>query len=147
MSRRRLSVSTREWVARAARFRCGYCLTSERIVGPLLEIDHIVPEAHGGTSQERNPWLACPLCNSRKADRVQAVDPVTGLAARLFNPRQDWWPDHFGWVEDGAMIAGTTPIGRATVAALRMNEAGIVAARSLWILAGWHPPRDLFGCQ
>jgi hypothetical protein len=141
--RRHISARTRERVARAALYRCGYCLTSQRVIGPLLEIDHIVPEAHGGTSHERNLWLACPLCNSHKADRVQALDPATGVPVRFFNPRGDRWSDHFEWAEGGAVIVGTTAIGRTTVAALQMNDPELVAARRLWIIAGWHPPRDV----
>ena len=49
MSPRAISAALRRRVAQAARFRCGYCLTAQRIIGPLLEIDHIVPEAQGGT--------------------------------------------------------------------------------------------------
>lgn len=49
----------------AAGFRCGYCLTSQRVIGPLLEIDHIVPQAQGGTHDEDNLFLACPMCNWR----------------------------------------------------------------------------------
>jgi hypothetical protein len=108
----------------------------------LLEIDHLVPEAHGGTSHERNLWLACPLCNGHKADPVDAVDPHTGTVVRLFNPRQDQWSEHFQWIEGGTTIAGTSAIGRATVVALQMNDPDIVAARRLWVIAGWHPPPD-----
>jgi predicted nucleotidyltransferase len=38
---RRIPAALRQRVAEAARFRCGYCLASQRIIGPLLEIDHI----------------------------------------------------------------------------------------------------------
>jgi len=75
MSSSYISAALRQRVAETARFRCGYCLASQRIIGPLLELDHIVPEAHGGTSDEENLFLACPMCNSHKADRREAVDP------------------------------------------------------------------------
>ena len=52
----------RSRVADAAKQRCGYCRTSRQVIGPLLEIDHIVPESLGGSSEEDNLWLACPLC-------------------------------------------------------------------------------------
>jgi hypothetical protein len=117
-------------------------LTSERVVGPLLEIDHIIPEARGGTSDEDNLWLACPMCNSHKADRVSATDPESGQVAALFNPRTELWNEHFEWTENGAVICGKTPTGRATVAALNMNHSDLVTVRHLWVLAGWHPPTD-----
>ena len=86
MSPSYISGALRQRVAVAAYFRCGYCLTSQRIIGPLLEIDHIVPEARGGTSDEENLWLARPICNSHKADRQEAVDPESQVAVPLFNP-------------------------------------------------------------
>jgi hypothetical protein len=107
-----------------------------------FEIDHIVPEAHGGTSDEENLWLACPMCNSHKADRQEAVDPESQGTVPLFNPRAERWDEHFEWVEAGAIIRGKTPKGRATVTALQMNHPDIVAARRLWVIAGWHPPAE-----
>ena len=140
MKRRRITARLREKIARAAHYRCGYCLTSQDIVGPLLEIEHIVPEARGGTSDEDNLWLACPLCNSHKADRIEAHDPLTGVIVRLYNPRRERWTEHFLWTEDGAVILGRTPTGRATVELLQMNHPDLVAARRFWIVVGWHPP-------
>jgi hypothetical protein len=142
MSTARIPTALRQRVAEAARFRCGYCLTSQRIIGPLLEIDHYIPEAHGGTSDEENLWLACPMCNSHKSDRIDAIDPETGVIASIFNPRQEQWQNHFEWVEGGTVIRGKTRVGRATVAALQMNHPDIVAARRLWVEVGWHPPDD-----
>ncbi len=142
MSSQFISAATRERVAQAARFRCGYCLTSQEIVGPLLEIDHIIPLAHGGNSIEENLWLACPMCNSHKADRFAAVDPESGELAPLFNPRIETWKDHFEWSQEGTIIYGKSPKGRATVDTLNMNHPDIVNARRLWVEAGWHPPKS-----
>ena len=142
MSSQRIGAALRRRVAEAARHRCGYCLTAQRIIGPLLEIEHIVPEAHGGSDDEQNLFLACPMCNSHKADRQEAVDPDTLVLVGLFNPRTEVWHEHFEWIEDGTVIRGKTPSGRATVAALVMNHPDVVAARRLWVIAGWHPPVD-----
>jgi len=141
-STKRIPAALRQRAAESARFRCGYCLTSQRVIGPLLEIDHIVPQARGGTHDEDNLFLACPMCNSHKADRIEAVDPESSATVPLFNPRTEQWDDHFEWTEGGTVIRGKTPKGRATVAALNMNHPDIVAARRLWVIAGWHPPAD-----
>jgi hypothetical protein len=141
MSRHYIPKAVRRKVARAAADRCGYCLTSQHIVGPLLEIDHIIPESLGGTADESNLWLACPTCNGAKADRTESVDPESGENVGLFNPRLDSWSEHFEWVEEGALISGRTAKGRATIIALNMNHPDIVAARRLWVAAGWHPPK------
>ena len=76
MSSQHIPAALRQRVAEAARFRCGYCLTSQHIIGPLLEIEHIIPEKKGGSSEEENLLLACPRCNGHKSDRVEAIDPV-----------------------------------------------------------------------
>ena len=142
MSMAHLPAALRRRVMEAAHFRCGYCLTDQRVIGPLLEIDHIIPEAKGGTDDEENLWLACPLCNSHKGDRVAALDPESGATVPLFNPRRDRWRDHFTWTADGTVVRGLTATGRATVDALVMNHTDVVAARALWVVAGWHPPID-----
>lgn len=142
MSSQYIPAILRQRVAETARFRCGYCLTSQQIIGPLLEIEHIIPEALGGLSVEENLFLACPICNSHKSQRIDAVDPDNLIVVPFFNPRTEVWHEHFEWIEDGAVIRGKTSKGRATVAALNMNHPDIVAARRLWVMAGWHPPID-----
>ena len=138
----RIGAEMRQHVFETARFRCGYCQTSQLVIGPLLEIDHIIPEARGGSSEEKNLWVACPHCNSHKSDRIEGIDPMTKNSTRFFNPRTDQWQEHFEWLESGAILQGKTPIGRTTVNALDMNHVDIVAARRLWVMAGWHPPKD-----
>ncbi len=41
----------------------------------------------------------------------------------------------------GDLIIGLTPIGRATIFALQMNNLVAVTVRRNWIAAGWHPPQ------
>lgn len=134
--------SLRRQVVADAKNRCGYCQTAQRISGAQLQIDHIIPLARGGTSDESNLWLACAWCNSYKASQTHAIDPETNEWVALFNPRAQNWHEHFAWSDDKTEILGITPIGRATVIALRMNNAYIVPARRYWALAGWHPPQD-----
>ena len=105
-----------------------------------LEIEHLLPEALGGQTRRTNLWAACRQCNVLKSDRVEALDPVTGLAVKLFNPREQRWSEHFAWVEGGARVAGLTATGRATLLALRLNRPLLVRARQRWVAAGWHPP-------
>ena len=59
MSRTYISKALRQQVASHARHRCGYCLTSEAVVGTPMEIDHIIPQSLGGLTEEDNLWLAC----------------------------------------------------------------------------------------
>lgn len=142
MSRSYVPNDLRRRVARAARHRCGYCLTSEGVVGAPMEIEHILPESRGGLTEEDNLWLACPLCNSYKGRLVEFRDPVSGLGVPLFNPRALRWREHFEWIADGTQVLGLTAIGRATVDALRLNRPALVFSRRRWVAAGWHPPDD-----
>lgn len=130
-------------VRKAAQNRCGYCLSPQRLVLARLEIEHIVPLAKGGTNEEPNLWLACPICNRFKGDQTEAVYPTTGLLTPLFNPRTQKWHEHFAWINNGLNIHGRTSVGRATIMALHLNDdPDVLVVRSLWIQAGWHPPED-----
>ena len=107
-----------------------------------LEIDHLLPEALDGTSEEANLWLACSNCNQHKWVKTTEIDPVTRAEVMLFNPRQQDWNEHFAWQTDGLYIVGLTAIGRATVAALDLNNAYIVRSQRIWISWSMHPPID-----
>jgi hypothetical protein len=107
-----------------------------------MHVEHIIPLSREGNSDEANLWLACAWCNSFKGAQDRARDPQTDETVPLFNPRTQVWRDHFRWSDDGTEIVGLTSVGRATVIALQMNNAYIVAARRQWSVAGWHPPID-----
>jgi hypothetical protein len=68
-----------------------------------------------------NLALACHRCNLKKGTNLTGVDPVSGELVRLFHPRQDRWEEHF--LVEGVRIEGRTPVGRATVRVLAMNDA------------------------
>ena len=129
---------------RAVRARCGnccaYCHTAEDLTVVVFEFDHIVPRASGGEATLDNLCLACPMCNRCKAERTAAVDPATGREVPLFHPQRDDWTNHFAWSEDGTRIVALTPIGRATIAALRMNRPQLIRMRRMWVALGEHPP-------
>jgi hypothetical protein len=143
MSKTYIAQALRQRVAEQGQYRCGYCLTQERVVGVAMDIEHIIPEALGGPTEEQNLWLACSLCNSHKGDKLTARDPHTNEVVQLFNPRQDAWERHFRWADGGALIEGYSATGRATVIALQLNRPALVRARRLWINVGWHPPIDV----
>jgi hypothetical protein len=142
MSRAYITEEIRERVRQRAGDRCGYCLSRQEYVWGVLEVEHIKPLAAGGTNIEDNLWLACRLCNLHKGSRTEAADPETGQLLPLFNPRTESWKDHFTWSQDGTEIIGLTPIGRATVEALQLNEALRVSIRRQWVEVGWHPPKN-----
>ena len=142
MRKRRVSPRLRQRITEQADYRCGHCLTSQKITGARMEIDHIIPESVGGGTTEDNLWLACSSCNEFKGAKTHTQDPVTGRRVHLFNPRKQRWRVHFTWSEDGTEIIGLTACGRATVIALQMNHKDIVRARKRWVSVGWWPPED-----
>lgn len=111
----------REAVFRRDAGRCQYCHLAQLGHGATSHIDHIVPRCRGGPTSPENLALQCPSCSLRKADKTAAVDPDTGQPVPLFHPLSEVWAEHFRLLAD-ATIVGLSPVGRATVAALHMNE-------------------------
>ena len=135
-----ISGRVRKRVQQRAGNRCEYCLSRQELVNSPFEVDHFIPVSRGGTDNEDNLCWACEMCNQFKWARIDAIDPQTGFRARLFNPRQDKWSDHFIWSGEGTAIVGLTEVGRATVSALKMNNDLAVTVRKNWCKVGWHPP-------
>jgi len=136
----RISRELRVLVRARARDRCEYCHSPQALIMGRLQIDHVLPVAKGGENEEDNLCLACELCNQHKWTQTEAPDPQTGIVVNLFNPRNQRWDEHFVWSADGSQVIGVTPIGRATVEALRLNTELAQTVRRNWIVAGWHPP-------
>ncbi|WP_219898752.1 HNH endonuclease [Phormidesmis priestleyi] len=110
MNRPYISVEVVRQVREAAQNRCGYCLSPQFLVMARLEIEHLIPASKGGSSEESNLWLACPICNGYKADKTEAIDPETRESVSLFNPRSQVWTEHFRWIEGGLRVEGLTAI-------------------------------------
>src|SRR5262245_1280506 len=120
-----VSAALRRLVVARAAVCCEYCWCQTKYAAQSFSIDHIIPRQAGGVTQDDNIALACQGCNGHKATRIMASDPVSGLVAPLFHPRQQRWGEHFRWSEDFTEIIGLTPVGRATVAALHLNRSGL----------------------
>ena len=101
----------------------------QSLQGATFHIEHIEPQALGGSDDPNNLALACPSCNLAKSNRQLVVDPLIEYQVRLFNPRTDRWDDHFAWKD--RRILGRTPTSRATVEALTLNHPPQMRADSL----------------
>lgn len=117
---------------------CEYCRVSQSGRLARFHVDHIVAIAHGGTDDDDNLCLACPECNAFKGVNVAALDPATGKAAKVYNPRHQVWDHHFALQED-ATLTGLTPEGRTTIAVLRFNDDERVKQRLGEIAVGDYP--------
>ena len=126
-----ISEDLRRQVIEEAGFRCEYCKTSSQLAGMPLIMEHIFPRSFGGTDDRNNLAASCYRCNEFKGVKTHAIDPEAGQFVPLFNPQTQCWKDHMTWVNGGTHIVGITPIGRATVIALRLNNENVVDARSI----------------
>jgi 5-methylcytosine-specific restriction endonuclease McrA len=134
----KISEKLKNRIRLTAKNRCGYCLLPQSLNTSLLEIEHLLPTAKGGTDEEENLWLACRLCNGYKATQTEFFHSETNQFILLFNPRTQNWDDHFDWNDE--YIVGKTNCGRVTVQALKLNNEIILPIRKKWVNAGWFPP-------
>ncbi len=141
-----ISDEIRQIIRERAKYICEYCHSSERLSANRFTIDHVIPKSLGGSDEINNLALACRRCNERRYNFVAGLDPETQAIVLLFNPRQQKWEDHFVWIEEGVVIEGITPIGRATCLRLDLNDMrylesdSIRETRRFWIKTGLHPP-------
>lgn len=130
-----MDAATKRFVRERAANRCEYCgLRQEESPLANLQIEHVLPKKHGGVDDAENLALACIDCNLRKGTNIAGIDPETGEMAPIFDPRKQQWGDHFEW--RGIWISGMTPVGRATIAVLSLNDESRLELR---MLSG--PPR------
>lgn len=133
-----IPASLRRLVIQRADNRCEYCGISQIGQVATFHIDHIVPVVAGGETIAENLALACVSCSLRKGARQKLEDSETGEVVSIFNPRQQVWKEHFDW--NGVQVVGLTATGRATVQALDLNRATMLAIRAQEELLGRHPP-------
>ena len=125
-------------VAQRAGDRCEYCRMHQSLQGARFHLEHIVPTSRGGVTKLENLAWACPGCNLRKSDRVDAPDPDSGVSVPLFHPRTHAWQEHFAW--EDYQVVGLTAIGRATMAVLDLNHPRRMRIRQAEQVFGLFPP-------
>ena len=78
-----------------------------------FSVEHIRPIVLDGKTVAENLAYSCLGCNSHKATKIEAVDPISEKTAPFFNPRTQIWHEHFTWNKRFTEIIGLTPTGRA----------------------------------
>ncbi len=135
-----LSAELRRLVKLRANNNCEYCHAIGSFSFHPFPVEHIIPISKGGSEEDSNLANACQFCNGSKSDKIEALDPLTGLPVSLFNPRTQAWSENFVWSDDFTLIIGITPIGRATVNCLKMNREEAINLRAALRDFGVHPP-------
>jgi hypothetical protein len=113
---------------------CEYCLVPEALTFAVHEVDHVIAQKHGGTTEESNLALSCALCNKHRGSDLASIDPETGHLTSLYHPRRERWSAHFR-IEEAKLIP-LTSTARVTVRLLQMNHPDRIAERTLLIAAG-----------
>lgn len=134
MSKAYVSSALRRLVYDRAKGACEYCLMPEIAMLASHEVDHVIAEKHGGSTDENNLALSCTVCNKYKGSDLASIDPETGEITRLYHPRRDQWQEHFQL--QGSNIVPLTSIGRVTVKLLQLNRSERQKERQVLIEAG-----------
>ena len=122
------AAASRRLVRQRAAERCEYCgLAQSNFPLVSFHVEHVVAKQHGGPDDLDNLCLSCHWCNLFKGPNLSSL--VEGNLTRLFNPRTDFWSDHFAAID--GRIQGITAIGVATVKLLYMNDPDRVELRRL----------------
>lgn len=138
MSRSSIPGALRDAVFERDGGRCRYCRLAQLGHGSAFHIDHIVPRSKAGPTALANLALQCPNCSLHKSDKVEASDPDSGRLVALFHPLDQVWEEHFSMLPHGE-CRGLTEVGRATIAALSMNETIPRFARGCQLALGLMP--------
>jgi len=130
------SLQLRRLVAERADYLCEYCLIQEAdSLG--CEIDHIISVKHGGATEANNFAYACAFCNLHKGTDLGSINWGTGELVRFFNPRRDFWADHFRL--DDAVIQPVTDIGEVTARIFEFNNDERLVERQALIAVKRYP--------
>jgi hypothetical protein len=123
-----MDAATRALVRTRAGNRCEYCqLHQDDEPFMPFQVEHIIAKKHDGPDEDGNLALACSHCNEHKGPNLAGLDPFDGTLTPLFNPRVQWWDDHFA--HRGPLVMGQTAVGRTTVRVLNMNDRHRVELR------------------
>lgn len=136
MPRITVSADLRAQIRELDQCRCAYCHTPEALAVTPFEIDHILPQSAGGETIVDNLCLACPACNRYKGATLHVLVPDTRQRVPLYHPRRQIWSAHFFWSDDWTVLMSRTPIGSATIQALRINRSQMIRLRGVWKKAG-----------
>lgn len=127
-------------VWRRAKGLCEYCQFPHEHDDRPFEIDHVLSRKHEGPTVAGSLAPSCFRCNSFKGSDIAGRDKKTRRLVPLFNPRRHRRARHFRWRE--AILVGRTPIGRVTIALLRINDPIRVEVRAALIAERLFPPEQ-----
>ncbi len=129
-----MEAALRKAVWDRAQATCEYCRMPQHLDRVSFEVEHVIPEKHGGATKTENLALACFFCNRYKGPNLAGIDPESGQITPLFHPRREVWAEHFFWA--GVELRGRSPQARATIAVLRINDSTRIGHRAILAASG-----------
>ena len=133
---RYISPELRRLVVNRADSLCEYCLIPDAD-GVGFQIDHIISVKHGGSTTADNLAYACIYCNLQKGSELGSIVWRTGELVRFFNPRRDFWGEHFRL--DEAVIQPLTDIGEVTARIFAVNSDNRLVEKQALIAVDRYP--------
>lgn len=139
-----LSVRTRFEVFKRDRFTCSYCGGHPPDV--LLECDHVIPRAAGGSDDMDNLVTACWNCNRGKSDRLLDEGDRPTVSAKTVEALEERLSQAKAYVELLSQLSNVTDAmfgrvqeewARAFGAKTEERESGAV-----WVLPGGGWPKE-----
>lgn len=137
MPRPYINPDLRRLVADRASYLCEYCLIAEADRASSYQLDHIISVKHGGATTAGNLAYSCIFCNLQKGTDLGSINWRTGELVRFFNPRRDFWGEHFRL--ENAVIQPLTDIGEVTVRIFDFNNDERVVERQVLMTVGRYP--------
>lgn len=107
-------------VATRADYLCEYYLISETHWSLCYQVNHIIRLKHGGLTIADNLAYICAFCNLYKGSDICSINWQNGELVRFFNPRLDFWGEHF--LLNEAVIQPTTDIAEVTTRIFEFNS-------------------------
>ncbi|MFE1744916.1 HNH endonuclease [Coleofasciculus sp. H7-2] len=142
MARNYINAELRRLVVNRADSLCEYCLIPDED-GLSFQVDHIISLKHRGSTTADNLAYACVFCNLNKGTDLGSIVWQTGELVRFFNPRRDFWGEHFR-LDDNA-IQSLTDIGEVTARILDFNNDERIVERQELIAVGKYPSASALG--
>lgn len=89
-----------QWIYERGKFTCQYCGLdcSENFDTwwyANLNIDHVIPQKHGGTDDQSNKVVACRACNLYKgSERVSSLEEAREFVSMKRRQAEVWFRKH-----------------------------------------------------
>ena len=119
---------------------CEYRLMPEFAGWATHEMDHVVPQKHGGATEFGNLAISCVLCNKHEGSDIASIDPETGNLFPFFGSRFLWAESFFQDTNEFAVEASSVGGGGGLQPLAKVFG-------NVFYGHGWHVASCFDGCE